>query len=46
MHDLVSTEWLAGALGAPDLMVFDKKITWEKVKMAIQKEVRTVTYRG
>ena len=23
MHDLVSTEWLAGALGAPDLMVFD-----------------------
>jgi thiosulfate/3-mercaptopyruvate sulfurtransferase len=23
MHDLVSSEWLAGALGAPDLMVFD-----------------------
>lgn len=23
MHDLVSTEWLAEALGAPDLMVFD-----------------------
>ena len=23
MHDLVSTEWLAGALGVPDLMVFD-----------------------
>ena len=23
MHDLVSTEWLAGALGAPDLMLFD-----------------------
>ena len=23
MHDLVSTEWLVGALGAPDLMVFD-----------------------
>ena len=23
MHDLVSTEWLAGAIGAPDLMVFD-----------------------
>ena len=23
MNDLVSTEWLAGALGAPDLMVFD-----------------------
>jgi len=23
MHDLVSTEWLAGALGAPDQMVFD-----------------------
>ena len=23
MHDLVSTEWLASALGAPDLMVFD-----------------------
>jgi thiosulfate/3-mercaptopyruvate sulfurtransferase len=23
MHDLVSTEWLAGALGAPDVMVFD-----------------------
>ena len=23
MHDLVSTEWLAGALGAPDLMIFD-----------------------
>jgi thiosulfate/3-mercaptopyruvate sulfurtransferase len=23
MDDLVSTEWLAGALGAPDLMVFD-----------------------
>jgi thiosulfate/3-mercaptopyruvate sulfurtransferase len=23
MHDLVSTEWLAGALGALDLMVFD-----------------------
>ncbi|MCZ8140641.1 MAG: rhodanese-like domain-containing protein [Acetobacteraceae bacterium] len=23
MHDLVSTEWLAGALGAPDLTVFD-----------------------
>ncbi|MGI9128267.1 MAG: sulfurtransferase [Roseomonas sp.] len=23
MHDLVSTEWLAGALGAPDIMVFD-----------------------
>ena len=23
MHDLVSTEWLAGTLGAPDLMVFD-----------------------
>lgn len=23
MHNLVSTEWLAGALGAPDLMVFD-----------------------
>ena len=23
MHDLVSTEWLAGARGAPDLMVFD-----------------------
>ncbi|MCA3377792.1 MAG: sulfurtransferase [Roseomonas sp.] len=23
MHDLVSTEWLAKALGAPDLMVFD-----------------------
>jgi thiosulfate/3-mercaptopyruvate sulfurtransferase len=23
VHDLVSTEWLAGALGAPDLMVFD-----------------------
>ena len=23
MHHLVSTEWLAGALGAPDLMVFD-----------------------
>ena len=23
MHDLVSAEWLAGALGAPDLMVFD-----------------------
>lgn len=23
MHDLVSTEWLAEALGAPDLMIFD-----------------------
>ncbi|MCA3282017.1 MAG: sulfurtransferase [Roseomonas sp.] len=23
MHDLVSTEWLAEAIGAPDLMVFD-----------------------
>jgi thiosulfate/3-mercaptopyruvate sulfurtransferase len=23
MHDLISTEWLAGALGAPDVMVFD-----------------------
>jgi len=23
MHDLVSSEWLAGALGAPDVMVFD-----------------------
>ena len=23
MHDLVSTEWLAGAIGAPDVMVFD-----------------------
>ena len=23
MHDLVSTEWLAEALGAPDIMVFD-----------------------
>ena len=23
MHDLVSTEWLAGALGAPDLILFD-----------------------
>jgi thiosulfate/3-mercaptopyruvate sulfurtransferase len=23
MHDLISTEWLAGALGAPDVMVLD-----------------------
>jgi thiosulfate/3-mercaptopyruvate sulfurtransferase len=23
MHDLISTEWLAGALGAPDMMVLD-----------------------
>jgi len=23
MHDLVSTEWLAGAIGTPDVMVFD-----------------------
>lgn len=45
-HVIKSLNYFEDAENNHDLMVFDKKITWEKVKMTIQKEVRTVTYRG